>query len=371
MRSDHPKIPADAACILIVDDNQECSEALNTLLTRRDFRVRTAITGAQALASVAADPPDLILLDVNLPDMDGYSVCATIKKDPRFRDLPILFVSGKAETFDVVRGFQCGGVDYVTKPFQFEELAARMRTHLNLRQLRLELERHNRNLQVLVRSQVKEISDSQMAAILALSSLVDSRDGVTGNHIMRIQEFCRVLALQLRKRGHFAEEISDSFISNLFHASPLHDIGKVGIPDRVLLKPALLTPEEFEEIKKHTLIGAQTLEAVRNRDPNNAFINMGIAIARSHHEHYDGTGYPDGLAGDAIPLPARILTLADQYDALRSPRPYKEAFTHERTCEILLKGDERTMPAHFDPAVLVTFPEIAADFAWIYDSRAS
>ena len=279
-----PTIPTDPACILIVDDNEECSGALSTLLTRRNFKIRTAITGAQALASVNSDPPDLILLDVNLPDMDGYSVCARLKEDIRLRDVPVLFVSGKAETFDVIRGFQCGGVDYVIKPFQFEELAARMRTHLNLRQLRLELESNNRNLQVLVRSQVKEISDSQMATILALSNLVDSRDGVTGNHILRIQEFCRSLAVQLRKRGYFEDEISDSFISNLFHASPLHDIGKVGIPDRILLKPGRLTPEEFEEIKKHTVIGAQTLEAVRSRYPNNAFINMGIVIARSSRQ---------------------------------------------------------------------------------------
>jgi putative two-component system response regulator len=260
-----------------------------------------------------------------------------------------------------VRAFSGGGVDYVPKPFQAEEVLARVRTHLTLRRMRWELERYNLHLEELVREKVKEISDSQLATILALSRLAESRDDDTGRHIERTRTFCRLLAEGLRDHLRYAERIDEAYLENIFYAAPLHDIGKVGIHDSILLKPGRLTPEEFEIMKTHTVIGARTLQAARDQYPGNAFLNMGIAIARSHHERWDGTGYPDGLAGEDIPLAGRIMALADVYDALRSKRPYKPAFSHEKSRDIILGEAGK----QFDPFLVEMFKDLEVEFAEI------
>jgi len=192
-----------------------------------------------------------------------------------------------------------------------------------------------------------------------VSKLAESRDDDTGYHIERTQTFSKSLAEKMRENSRYAGSINDSFVENIYNASPLHDIGKVGISDNILLKPGKLAPDEFEIMKTHAMIGANTLIATRNKYPKNAFVNMGIAIARSHHEKWDGSGYPDGLVGEDIPLSARIMAVSDVYDALRSKRPYKVAFTHEKSCEIIMEGAGR----HFDPAVIHVFTAIEAEFA--------
>ena len=309
---------------------------MNTRLPRSDgLKIRPVPSGKLALHAATIAPPDLILLDINMPEMDGFEVCRRLKADENLRAIPVIFLSALSDTSDKVAAFRAGGIDYVTKPFQVEELRARVETHLKLRRLQRRLEEQNERLQELAQEQVKEISDSQLATILALTNLAESRDDDTGNHIRRVQGFCRLLAKRLRGERAWAPTVTPSFIANIGHASALHDIGKVGIPDRVLLKPGRLDDGEFAIMRSHTVLGANTLAAVREQYPSNAFVNMGIAIARSHHERWDGSGYPDGLAGDAIPLPARILTVADQYDALRSTRPYKPAFDHQRAYAII------------------------------------
>jgi putative two-component system response regulator len=314
-----------------------------------------------ALKAARENAPDLILLDIMMPEMDGFEVCGRLKADAALKEIPVIFISALDDVTNKVSAFSGGGVDYVPKPFQAEEVLARVRTHLTLRRMQRELERHNLHLEELVREKVKEISDSQLATILALSRLAESRDDDTGRHIERTRTFCRLLAERLCDHPRYAASINEAYLENIFHAAPLHDIGKVGIPDRILLKPGRLTPEEFEIMKAHTVIGARTLQAARSRYPGNAFLNMGIAIAHSHHERWDGSGYPDGLAGEDIPLAGRIMALADVYDALRSKRPYKPAFSHEKSRDIILAEAGK----QFDPVLVETFKGLEVKFAEI------
>lgn len=350
--------------IMIVDDTPQNLRLLCDMLKSRGYSVRPAPSGKIALHAAAEDPPDLILLDINMPDMDGYEVCRRLKEDERLREIPVLFISALYEIEDKVRAFNAGGLDYVAKPFQFEEVDARVKTHLELRRLQVELKKHNLHLKALVTEQVKEISDSQMATIYALAKLAEKRDDDTGKHIDRVRAVSEALAIELRGNNEHPGVIDEKYIENLYRASPLHDVGKVGVPDAILLKPGKLTPDEFEIIKTHTVIGAETLEAVKKQYANNGFINTGIEIARSHHERWDGAGYPDGLAGEAIPLSARLVTVADVYEALRSVRCYKPAFSHEKSRDIILEGSG----SQFAPSVVRAFQNAEDHLVELYES---
>jgi putative two-component system response regulator len=344
--------------ILIVDDGPENLRVLSELLRSDGYLTRPVSNGAMALEAAAAEPPDLILLDIMMPDMDGFEVCRRLKRDARLRDVPVVFLSAIDDVADKVKAFTVGAVDYVAKPFQFPEVRMRVETHLRLRRLQLELEAKNRRLLELVSDQVREISDSQMATIFALAKLAESRDGETGRHIERVQLYCKLLAATLAEQPSYVGRIEESFIENIFLASPLHDIGKVAIRDHILLKRGELTPDEFEEMKMHTTFGAQTLEAVRTRYPRNEFLRLGIEIARCHHERWDGQGYPAGLAGPNIPLSARIMAVADSYDAARSRRCYKPALSHAE-CREALSARGGT---YLDPDVLMAFEDVQGLF---------
>ena len=338
--------------ILIVDDSPEAIEVLGNALPREYMR-QVALSGEKAIRILETSEtlPDLILLDVMMPGMDGYEVCRHLKKNQRFRDIPVIYLSALTDTMDKVKAFEQGGVDYIEKPFQLEEIRARVDTHLKLRFFQKELEIYNNKLKQMVEEKVKEISESQMATIFSMAKLAEARDKDTGDHLMRIQIFCRLIAERLSMDTRYQSRINEDFIENLQKASPLHDIGKVGIRDAILLKPGKLTSEEFEEMKQHTSIGANTLEEVYRNYPNNYFIKTGIDIARSHHEKWDGSGYPDGLQGEEIPLSARIMALVDVYDALRSKRVYKEAYSKEATRDIIVRESGK----HFDPLLVDIF----------------
>ncbi|MFB3904836.1 MAG: two-component system response regulator [Acidobacteriota bacterium] len=358
------------ADILVVDDHPENLELLVNMLKEEGYKARPVPGGLLALKAAQRVPPDLILLDINMPDLDGYEVCRRLKADDRLKDIPVIFLSALGETTDKLRGFWVGAVDYVTKPFELEEVRARVATHLKIRRLQSQLavyasrlEVYNQRLEQLVEAKVKEISESQMATIFALARLAESRDLETGKHVERTRTFCCYLAQRLRENPEYKQVIDESFVKNIFHASPLHDIGKVGIRDALLLKPGKYTPAEFDEMKKHTLIGAATLEDVWQKYPNNRFLAIGIEIARHHHEKWDGTGYPSRLSGPQIPVSARIMALSDVYDALRSRRVYKPPFSHEESCEIIRRGASR----HFDPAVVEAFVEVESEFRLLRD----
>ena len=343
--------------ILLVDDMHVNLRILADMLKVEGMRTRSALSGEAALRAANAQPPDLVLLDVMMPDMDGYEVCRRLKATPALAHIPVIFLSALDGTEDKVEAFAAGGVDYVTKPFQLDEVRARVQTHLRLHALQLEVEAYTNDLETLVCEQVEEIAKSQMATVFALARLAESRDDETGTHLERVQAFCRLLAGGLAARG-LHTGLDETYVENLVHASLLHDIGKVAISDSILLKPGSLTAEEFELMKTHTTLGSDTLEAVRDEYPNNTFLAMGIEVVRSHHERWDGSGYPDGLAGEEIPLCARIMAVADVYDAMRSRRVYKAPATHEECCDVILGGSG----AHFDPAVADVFRDLHAEF---------
>ena len=351
------------ANILVVDDIMANIEVLSGMLKQKGYKVRPVLDGKTALQAVKNNLPDLILLDIMMPEMDGYQVCEILKRDQDTRDIPVIFISALSDPFDKVRAFSVGGVDYITKPFQLEEVQARVKTHIRLRTAQIELEEYNQHLEELIQEQIGELLDSQMATILALAKLAEYRDEDSGKHIERIQDLCKMLSIRLSKRLQNTSILTSIFTENIYNASILHDIGKVSTPDHILLKPGKLTFEEFEIMKKHAPIGAQLLETVKERYPKNHFINMGIDIARSHHEKWDGSGYPDGLKGEAIPLAARIVTVADVYDALRSKRPYKSEFTHEESYDIIVKGKG----THFDPDIVETFKDIHLELRSVRD----
>ncbi|WP_459903910.1 HD domain-containing phosphohydrolase, partial [Desulfosarcina cetonica] len=306
----------------------------------------------------------LILLDINMPEMNGFEVCEAFKARADLQAIPIIFISAITDTEEKVRAFKSGGVDYITKPFHMEEVYARVDTHLQLHRARELMRTFNDQLKARVAEQVEEINRSQQAMIFAMAKLSHTRDDDTGLHLERVQYLCRRLASALSETDAFADVISPDYIDCIFHASPLHDLGKVGIVDAILLKPGPLTPEEFAIMKTHTTIGAATLASVHEQYPNNTFVQMGIDIAKYHHEKWDGSGYPEGLAGTAIPLSARIMALVDVYEALRARRPYKPPFSHEKSRAIILDGRGK----HFDPRLVDSFAGIDGEFDAIYTS---
>ncbi|WP_232207740.1 HD domain-containing phosphohydrolase [Aminomonas paucivorans] len=341
-----------------MDDTPLNLQLLEDLLTGWGYRVLPFPRGDLALEAALRSAPDLILLDIVMPEPDGFEVCRRLKAHETLRDVPVIFLSSLEDPATKVSAFAVGGVDYVSKPFHAEEVRARVRTHLDLRRMRLELEQHTRRLEDLVETKVREISEAQLATITALSKLAASRDEDTGAHIERTAAYCGILAETLGRRPEFAGQIDGTFVENLRRAAPLHDIGKVGVPDRILLKPGKLSPEEFEVMKTHTLIGERTLRSALLQHPGNLFLHMGMAIARSHHERWDGSGYPDGLTGEEIPLVARIMAVADVYDALRSRRTYKASLSHEESGFLVQEGSGDL----FDPSVVAAFREAEARF---------
>jgi putative two-component system response regulator len=356
--------PANKANIMVVDDQPANLKLMETMLLRQGYTVRSFPRGRMALAAAIRQPPDLILLDINMPEMNGIEVCERLKRSTLLASIPVIFLSALNETSDKIRAFRSGGFDYLTKPVDLEEAQARIETQLRLHELRVRIETQNRDLDTLVKVQVAEIAQAQMTTIFALAKLAESRDNETGKHLERVQVLCRLLAAGMSAFPKYSGAIDDEYIHNIFHASPLHDIGKVAIPDNILLKPGKLTPEEFAVMKTHAIRGAQTLGLVLERHPANAFIGMGIEIARSHHEKWNGTGYPAGLAGYDIPLSARVMTVADCYDALRSKRCYKEPWPHEQSREQILQSSGN----QFDPDVIRAFIAVENEFRRVWEN---
>ncbi|OEU50779.1 MAG: two-component system response regulator [Desulfuromonadales bacterium C00003096] len=348
--------------IMIVDDTPENLHLLSNLLRKADYGVSAFPHGALALRAASQRQPDLILLDITMPGLDGYEVCAQLKADQTLRDIPVIFISALDDTIDKTKAFRAGGVDYITKPFHVEEVYARVNTHLQLRRSQQQLEAANVSLEQQVAEQLKEINRSQRAMIFALAKLSHMRDDDTGLHLERVQDLCRALAEKLAADSEYAEMVTADFIETIYQASPLHDVGKVGINDKIMLKPGKLTIEEFEIMKTHASLGAATLEFVYAKYPHNDFVRMGIDIAKYHHERWDGTGYPCGLAGEEIPLSARIMALVDVYEALRAKRPYKEPFSHQKAKKIIVDG----CGSYFDPQVVNAFCTIDSEFDKIH-----
>ncbi|MBM6551735.1 response regulator [Marinomonas ostreistagni] len=346
--------------ILVVDDEPVNITVMSGIL-RNDYRVLIAKNGYQALERISnSGLPDLILLDIMMPDMDGYELCEKLKAEPETQSIPVVFVSAMSEHIDEERGLSLGAVDYITKPISPAIVLARVHNILALQDAQRALLEQNEQLEETVAQRTKEVHLTQNVTIHALASLAETRDNETGNHIRRTQFYVKLLAEELLRQGHYLDQLNAKNIDLLFRSAPLHDIGKVGIPDKILLKPGRLTPEEFEIMKDHAPLGAQALIAAEQEvgEKESSFLRFARDIAEAHHEKWDGTGYPKGLKGEDIPLSGRIMALADVYDALISERIYKPAFPHEKAKSIILEGNG----SHFDPKIVAAFISVEQGF---------
>lgn len=336
--------------VLIVDDTPENIQILMETL-KGEYTIVAAINGQKALQMAAADPtPDIILLDIMMPGLDGYQVCEKLKADAKTANIPVIFVTAMSEAEDEQKGLDLGAVDYITKPIQPALVKSRVRNQL-------ELKRHRDHLEELVKERTRELEVTQDATINSLATLAEYRDPETGGHIKRTQNYVKILAEKLKENPKFADFFDDTTIEQLFKSAPLHDIGKVGVADSILLKPGKLTDEEFEEMKKHTVYGSDTVFRVEmdlGGDVEQSFLRFAREIAYTHQEKWDGSGYPQGLKEENIPISGRLMALADVYDALISRRVYKPPFTHSKAVDIITEGKGQ----HFDPDMTDAFLEV-------------
>ena len=355
-----------AKIILLIDDDPAVLETLNACL-RPTYQTRIATRGQKGLDLARMEPqPDLILLDIELPDIRGYAVCAALKQDPLTAPIPVMFLSSHTDAVDITHGLELGAVDYVTKPVVPPILLARVQTHLRLREARDWLQDQNVHLESLVSKRTRdleartlELQHSQDLTIFALGSIAETRDNETGNHIYRTSAYVEVMARRLAVHSSWQDSVAANDWEMIWKSAPLHDIGKVGIPDHILMKPGKLTPEEFEVMKRHAKLGYEAIRSAEKRvKSDGSFLRVASEIAYGHHERWDGSGYPQGLAGEEIPLSARLMALADVYDALISKRVYKPEFPHPKAVEIIREG----RGSHFDPEVLDSFLELADEF---------
>ena len=345
--------------ILVVDDTPDNLSLMAGLL-KDEYRVKLANSGEKALAAARGpSPPDLILLDVMMPGLSGHEVCEQLKQDPATRYIPIIFLTAMSAIEDEKKGLELGAADYITKPISPPIVMARVKTQLENKAAADFLRDQADFLKAEVEKQTQQIMAIQDVTILAMASLAETRDSDTGNHIRRTQFYVRELALALQHHPRFRGYLTNETIDLLFKSAPLHDIGKVGIPDRILLKPGRFTPEEFEIMKTHTTLGRDAIEhAERSLSIQVDFLKMAKEIAYSHQEKWDGSGYPEGLSADDIPVSARLMAVADVYDALISRRVYKDGMSHDKAVAIIQEGSGN----HFDPDVVDAFTERADAF---------
>jgi putative two-component system response regulator len=343
--------PAITDQILLVDDNTTNLQLLRDTLDGHGYKLLAAKNGKTALSIAAKAKPDLILLDIMMPEMDGYEVCKRLKAEKTTHQIPVIFVTALTDAEDEAKGLSLGAVDYITKPFNPELIRARVRNHL-------ELKRHQDQLENLVKERTKRLALTQAVTIESLATLAEYRDPETGGHIKRTQNYVKALAVHLKDHPRFRDELNTETIELLYVSAPLHDVGKVAVPDNILLKAGQLTDEEFEEMKKHTQFGYEALRITEQKLGQDTFLHYATEIAYSHQEKWDGSGYPRGLKGDDIPISGRLMALADVYDALISKRVYKPPFPHEKAVKIIREGRDR----HFDPDVVDAFVELENTF---------
>jgi putative two-component system response regulator len=342
--------------VLIVDDQEANVLLLERMLSAAGYTsVSSTLDPREVNALHRANRYDLILLDLQMPGMDGFQVMEALRELEPDGFLPVLVIT--AQPGHKLRAFRAGARDFISKPFELPEVLARVRNMLESRLLQRELHDYNDVLEEQVRDRTAELKDSYMETVFAMTRAAEHKDEHIGTHSKRIGYASLELAGALGLETAFRDQV--------FIASPMHDVGKIGIPDRVLLKPAPLTPAEWEIMKGHAVMGFRILG--NSRSPH---LTMAADIALNHHERWDGGGYPGGISGEDIPLAARIMNICDVYDALRSERPYKVAYDHAHTMDIIVRGDGRTRPDHFDPAVLSAFARGQQSFCDLYDSFA-
>lgn len=360
MDMDNNFLNSQAVNILIVDDVATNLAILSEIIKKAGYVARPVTSVSQAVKAIEAKLPNLILLDITMPETDGFEYCTMLKKNPVTRDIPIIFISALNSSEDKIKGFKLGAVDFIAKPFESEEVTMRINTHIKIYKMQSEIELYNKKLHKLVNDQIKKINDGHKNIIHALAKLAEARDDVVGNHTSNVGKNARILAMSLQLSPKFENVIGNDFIDEIESAASLHDIGKIRIPDRVLLKPGKLDEEEWAIMKTHADIGACTLEDIYKYNDENAFIRMAIDIARYHHERWDGTGYPSGKRGEEIPLAARITSVVDVYDTLMGQRCYKEFYTVEDSLRIMNEESGKA----FDPDIINVFNKVYKQFCY-------
>jgi putative two-component system response regulator len=353
--------------IMVVDDNITNLKYAKTALSEMYdvFTVPSSAKMFSVLESMEDGLPSLILLDINMPEMDGLEAIKILKSKTETRDIPIIFLTSKNDPDSEVEGLDLGAVDYIAKPFQPHLLRKRVEIHLTMEFQRqrlekqtLELQNFNANLQRMVEEKAGRVLELQGAILSTLADLVESRDDITGGHVHRTKRQLGILIVAIQEFGLYREDTASWDIDLLLQSSQLHDVGKISIRDSILMKPGKLTPEEFEEMKSHSMFGVRIIEKIGDNTSESDFLKHSKIFARAHHEKWDGTGYPDGLRGEGIPLQGRLMAIADVYDALTSDRPYKKAFSHDEASRIIIDGSG----THFDPVLIDVFKEVKNQF---------
>ncbi|MDR1830668.1 MAG: response regulator [Candidatus Fibromonas sp.] len=343
--------------VFLVDDNTTNLTAGKAVLAER-YKVLTLDSGERLLKILEKNIPDLILLDIEMPEINGYETIKAIKNKRETEHIPVIFLTAKSDVDNELEGLSLGAIDYITKPFSPSLLLKRIEVHLLVETQKRELRNYNHHLQEMVESKTKSVVKLQDAILKTMIEFVERRDYVTGGHIERTTHYLNTLLNAMRKYGLQKEKISSWNLNLILQSARLHDVGKIAIKDSILQKSGNLTPVEFEEMKKHTIVGEEIIEEIKRNSEEQAFLEHAGIFAATHHEKWDGNGYPRGLRGEEIPLQGRLLAIADVYDALVSERPYKEAFSHEKAVEIISKGKG----THFDPQLIELFLNVSDEF---------
>jgi putative two-component system response regulator len=356
--------------ILVVDDDELNLRFMKSMLEAQGYSVATAANGMQGVESAVAFQPDAILLDIMMPEMDGYEACAKLKENDQTGKIPVILVTALDDRASRLTGFKAGADEFLTKPVDRVELTLRLQNLLKVKEYGDFLSDYNKTLESMVNQRTlqlerayrevenanERIKAGYLDTIYRLTMAAEFKDAGTANHLRRISFYTHLVSKELK--------MPEAFVDTIFYSSPMHDIGKIGIPDAILLKSGRLSPEEFDLAKTHTTIGANILHGSESE-----ILRMAEVIALDHHERWDGSGYPRGLKRERISIEGRIVSIADQYDALRSARVYKDALTHDETIQIIMKGDGRTEPAHFDPEILSIFERIEKGFYAVYEEH--
>jgi putative two-component system response regulator len=331
------------------------------------YEVYPIPSGAKLFEVLERVTPSLILLDILMPEMDGYEVIKRLKGDSRWEEIPVVFLTSKADEMSELEGLSLGAIDYITKPFSSPLLLQRINNHLLMSAQKKELKKYAENLEEMVKEKTQEVTALQNAVIFTLADMLEYRDDETGSHVLRTQRYLELMIEEMLSTGTYAEELSQVNLESVVQSALLHDIGKIAISDSILRKPGPLTKDEFEEMKKHAKLGAEAIERIAAKTMDNDFLHHAKNIAGTHHEKWDGSGYPDGLSGLEIPIEGRLMAIADVYDAIISDRPYKKAMSHDEAKKLIQDGKGK----HFDPVLVDIFLKVAHKFELVVTNSSN